>query len=70
LHDGGKNFSLRQPGQLQVLSNSPANVGKSFGKLGEPVELVFIAHFAPALVISVLLAATRVAARRLDVAVR
>src|SRR5262249_56633981 len=52
-----------------ILSNSPPNVWQGFGKLGEPVELVFIAHFAPALVIPVLLAAARVAASRLDVAV-
>jgi hypothetical protein len=60
----------RQTRQLQVPSNSTSNIWKRFGELSKPVELVFVARFAPPLVIAVLLAATRVAACRLDVAIR
>src|SRR5438445_3707674 len=69
-HDRREHFLPRQTRQLQVPSNSAANIWQSFGKLGETVKLVFVAYFAPTLVIAVLLAATRVATCRLDVAIR
>src|SRR5205814_575783 len=68
-HDCREHFLPRQTRQFQILSNSPANIRQSFGELSEALELVFVARFAPSLVIAVLLAATRVATRRLDVAI-
>src|SRR5262245_55399256 len=68
-HDRRQPFLPRQTRQFQIDSNFPTNIRQGLGELAQPVELVFVTYFAPALVITVLLAATRVATCRLDVAV-
>src|SRR5690242_2666002 len=60
-HDCREHFSTRQTRQFHVLSDSPTDVRQGFGELSQSVKLIFVAHFAPTLVIAVLLAATRVA---------
>src|SRR5260370_8587106 len=70
LHDRGQDFVSRQSGQLQILRDSSADLWEGFAETDYTIVFVFVANFAPAIVVNVLLATARVATRRLNVTVR
>src|SRR6202011_3533459 len=69
LHDRRQHFVSRQSGQRQIFAHTPADFRQRFPKRNNSFVFVFIAHFAPALVINVLLAISCIAPSRLDVTV-
>ena len=69
-NDRGDDLLPRQPRPRKIPPDAPANARQGSGESREPPVLRFVARLAPALVIAVLLAASRVATGRLDVALR
>src|SRR5438552_1325719 len=63
-------FVSRQSGQLQISRDSSADLWEGFAETDYAIVFVFVANFAPAVVVNVLLATARVATGRLDVTVR
>ena len=68
-NDRRQNLFARQPGQPHIDGDRGANRRQSFGEVNHAIELRFVADRAPALVVAVLLAAARVAAGGLEMAV-
>ena len=69
-HHDGQNLFARQARERKVQAQPSAQTGQRFREIGHPLEFLPLAQKAPLRVIAILLAATRVAARRLDVATR
>src|SRR5260370_5184859 len=70
LHDRRQHFVLRESGQFQISRDTSTDLWQGFAETDYPIVFVFVANFAPAVVVNVLLAAARVATRRLDMTVR
>src|ERR1700737_1536756 len=69
LQDRRQHFVSGQTKERQIFAYTPANFWQRFGKRNNSLVFVFIAHFAPALVIDVLFALSGIAPGRLDVAI-
>jgi hypothetical protein len=69
VHDGGQHFFAGQARQLHARDGG-ADGGQGVAKAEHALVLDVVAHLAPARMVAVLLAAPRIAARRLHVAVR
>ena len=69
MHDGCQHFLPRQPAQSHVLAHFLPDGGKRVREGNDMLVLRAFPHLAEARVIAVLLAAFRVPARGLDVAV-
>ena len=67
--DGGEDFFARQAGLLEVLVDAFANGREGFGEESHALVLSLVADFAPARVITALLAAAGVASGGLEVSV-
>ena len=68
-HHGGEYLVARQTGQRQVLAYATTDARQRLCKRKHAAVLRLVAHLAPAAVISILLAAARVAPSRLQMAV-
>ncbi len=69
-HGRGHDLLARDPRTREVGGNPGAQARKGFGEIRELAVLRFVADLAPSRVIAVLLAASRIAPGRLDVAER
>lgn len=69
-NDRGNHLLARQPRPRKIARDAPANARQGAGESGEPRIFRLVAHLAPARVIAILLASSRVAAGRLDMALR
>src|SRR5438094_9954328 len=69
LYNGRQHFVSRQSRQGEILAYTSADFRQRFSKRNNSFVFVFIAHFAPTLVINVLFALSCIAPSRLDVAV-
>ena len=67
-HHDGQNLFARQARERKIQAKPSPQPGQRFREIGHPLEFLPVAEEAPLRVIAILLAATRVAARRLDVA--
>src|SRR5205807_10591692 len=65
----GEHLFSWQIGQPDVPSDAPPDLRQNLGKVSKASKFIFIAHLAPSVVITILFAASRVAAGCLDVAV-
>jgi hypothetical protein len=70
LDDGCHDLLSGQTLAAQVAGDSSANAWQNPSEAEHPSELVLVAHLAPARVVAVLLASSRIAAGRLQVAAR
>ena len=69
-HDGGEHLRARHARQREIAPRARADARQRRAERAQAAVLRLVAHLAPARVIAILLAAARVARRRLDVAVR
>jgi len=70
LHDRRQDFFSRQTRQFQILRYSPSDFRQRFAEADYAIVFVFVANFAPAFVVDLLLATARISTGRLNVAVR
>ncbi len=70
LHDGGKDLFARQAGAAHVGGRARANARQGLSERDQAAVFHFVAHLSPSRVITILLASARIAAGRLQVAVR
>src|SRR5260370_24437237 len=69
LYNRRQHFVSRQSGQGEIFAHTSADFWQRFPKRNNSFVFVFIAYFAPTLVINVLFALSCIAPSRLDVAV-
>src|SRR5919204_916666 len=70
LDDGGEHLLAREPWPRQIPGRSPSQFGQGFRERDHAVVLGVVASLAPLWMISILFSASRVAPRRLQVALR
>jgi hypothetical protein len=67
-HDRGEYFFFRQTFPREIAFDTRANLRQDFAEVGQTIEFCLVTHLTPSRMISILLAASRIAADRLQVA--